>query len=180
MPHAPPTPGEDVELTSPAVDYSPATVPYNEAFENELMNAILHPSPDTRSRTPHSPPLINPTTLPIPLDSPLRVHPSPIPGVLLTHVNGYHTGGPGPAPTTVSQFAERFIEENGIQDAEQLERVVSEKVAGLLDTVKERMREREEAVRKNGEIRRQLEDLEVMRMTELRVQEKIKEGKRKG
>jgi hypothetical protein len=180
MVDGPLTPGEDPDPTSPAVEYSPATVPYNETFENQLMNAILHPSGNIHPRTPTSPPMINPTTLPVPLDSPLRVHPSPIPGVYLTHANGYHTGGPGPSPSTVSAFAERFIEEHGIQDAGQLERVVEDKVQELLEVVRERMQQREEAVRRTEEVKRELEDLEVQRMTEIRVQEKIKGAKKKG
>lgn len=179
MSNGPLTPGEDPEPTSPAIDYSPATLPYNEAFENQLMNAILYPSSYPGPHNTSSNPVINPTTLPVPLDSQLRTYSSSIPGVLLTHANGYHTGGPGPSPSTVSEYASRFIEEHGIQDAGQLERVVEEKVKELMDTVMERMREREEAVRKNEEIGKQLADLEVQRVTERRVQEKIKEERQK-
>jgi hypothetical protein len=185
MPTGPLTPAEDAEPTSPIIDYSPATVPYNEIFENDLMNAILYPETITSNTTdtikaPTSPPpMINPTTLPIPLSSPLRNYPSHIPGIRLTHPSGYHTGGPGPSAVTVGEFAERFIGERGIQDAGQLERNVEERIGELMEVVRGRMREREEAVRKNEEVRRQLEDLEVQRRTEIRVQEKIKEGRRK-
>lgn len=183
MSNGPLTPGEDPDPTAPAIDYSPATVAYNEAFENALMNAILYPSapanPAPRSSTDSTAPLIPPTTLPVALDSPLRTHISAIPGVKLTHHNGYHTGGPGPSPSTVNEFAARFIEEHGIQDAGQLERVVEEKIKGLMDIAREKMREREEAVRKNEEVGKMLADLEVQRKTEMRVQEKVKEEREK-
>ena len=134
MTDAPLTPGE--EPSSPIIDYSPAKVPYNEAFENELMNAMLYASPSD-ARTPlSSTPLINPTTLPVPLSSELRTYASPLPGVLLTHPNGYYTGGPGPNPSTVAEYAKKFIEENGIEDAGQLERVVEEKIREKLEEAK--------------------------------------------
>ncbi|KAF2020620.1 hypothetical protein BU24DRAFT_4287 [Aaosphaeria arxii CBS 175.79] len=181
MSHAPPTPGEEPEPTSPVIDYSPATVTYDERFENNLMHAILNPS-DTPSRTSGSPPLIDPTTLPVALDSPLRTHRSPIPGVLLTHANGYHTGGPGPAASIVNDFAEKFIKENDIQDVGQLERVVEEKIKDLMEVATERMREREEAIRKNEEVEKELKNLEIQRDTERRVEEKFKidRAKRRG
>jgi hypothetical protein len=177
--NGPLTPGEDPEPTAPVIDYLPATVPYNEAFENQLMNAILYPTEDPRSRTPVTPPIIPPTSLPIPLDSYLRTHRSPIAGVHLTHANGYHTGGPGPSPSTIDEYASRFIKEHGIQDGEQLQRVVEVKVNELMEVVRDRMREREDAVRRNEDVKKQLEDLEVQRSTERRVQEKIKEERRK-
>lgn len=178
--NAPLTPGEDAdtEPTSPVIDYSPATVTYNEAFENELMNAILYPPADQGPRTPlASTPIINPTTLPVPLSSHLRTYASHIPGVLLTHKNGYHTGGPGPSPSTVSEFAKKFIEEHGIEDAGQLERVREEKIKEKLELVKERMREREEAANRNKIVERDLENLQMERAAELRVAEKIKVGR---
>ncbi|KAF1958359.1 hypothetical protein CC80DRAFT_408795 [Byssothecium circinans] len=178
MTNAPLTPAED-EPTSPLIDYSPATVPYNEAFENELMNALLH-APELTPRTPLLPtPMVNPTTLPIPLSSKLRTYPSPLPGVRLTHPNGYYTGGPGPNPSTVAEFAKKFIEEYGIEDAGQLERVVEEKIREKMEEVKERMRDREEAVTRNRGVERELEDLKMQRAMELEVAEKIKGGNKR-
>jgi hypothetical protein len=179
MTNAPLTPGEDDEPTSPVIDYSPATVPYNEAFENSLMNAILYSSSST-PQTPISPtPMINPTTLPVPLSSHLRTYPSQLPGVLLTHPSGYHTGGPGPNPSTVAEFAKKFIEEYGIEDAEQLERVVEEKIREKLEEVADRMRDREEAVNRNRDVERELEELKMQRAAELTVAEKIKGGNKR-
>ncbi|KAF2194945.1 hypothetical protein K469DRAFT_722340 [Zopfia rhizophila CBS 207.26] len=177
---APLTPGEEPEPTSPTIDYSPATVTYDETFENNLMNAILRPPANPPHRSPSSSsPHISPTALPVPLNSALRIHPSPIPGVLLTHSNGYHTGGPGPSPSTVTDFASQFIAEHNIQDAGELERVVEEKIKDRLEVVRERMREREEAVKKNEGVNRQLEDLEVQRSAEVRVEEMVKRGREK-
>lgn len=181
MSNAPLTPGEeaDAEPTSPVIDFSPATVAYDEAFENELMTAILYSS-GTAPRTPlDSTPIINPTMLPTPLSSHLRTHQSPIPGVLLTHANGYHTGGPGPSPSTVAEFARKFISEHGIEDAGQLERIVEEKIKEKMELVKERMRDREEAVNRNRGVERELEELQMQRAAELSVAEKLK-GAKKG
>jgi hypothetical protein len=180
MSNAPPTPGEDNDNTSPTIDYSPATVPYNEDFENKLMKAILYPSNNASGqKSSDETLLIPPSALPVPLNSPLRSHPSPIPGLLLTHPHGYHTGGPGPAPSTLDEFAKQFIEEHSIEDAGQLERVVEEKIREKMEIVRERMREREEAVKKNESVNRQLEDLEVQRSAEVKVVEMLQREKEK-
>ncbi|KAF2788198.1 hypothetical protein K505DRAFT_353362 [Melanomma pulvis-pyrius CBS 109.77] len=191
-PNAPLTPGDDQDPspTAPVIDYSPPTVPYNAVFENALMTAILYPSDNnppapprqqTSDTNPNSDSTlhIDPTTLPVPLTSPLRTHPSPIPGVLLTHANGYHTGGPGPTPSSVAEFAEKFIKDHGIEDAGQLERVVEAKIQEMMEIVRERMREREKAVKHNEGIERELSNLEELRNVERRVAERIKEGRRK-
>lgn len=168
----------DPEPASPVPDFSPATVPYNEDFENALMTAILYNTSAPEPLPPVSPaPVINPTTLPIPVDSPLRTYASPIPGIRLTHVNGYHTGGPGPTPETVAEFARKFIESEGVEDAGQLERVVEERIREKMEVVRERMREREEAVTRNRNIQRELEELNMLRAAELSVAEKIKGGR---
>ncbi|KAF1996532.1 hypothetical protein P154DRAFT_311598 [Amniculicola lignicola CBS 123094] len=179
MSQAPLTPGEelDPEPASPSIDYSPATVPYDEAFENQLMHAILHPSSHP-PRTPSSEhPQIAPACLPVPLNSHIRTHPSPIPGVLLTHPNGYHTGGPGPSPSTVRDYADEFIKRHGIEDAEHLQKVVEEEIRKRMEEVKERMREREEAVRKNEEVNKSLLEKEMQRGVEVRIHEKIRKAK---
>lgn len=182
MTNAPPTPDEDVdadgELTSPVIDYSPATVTYNEQFENALMTAVLSSeTPTPRSPLPETP-IVNPTLLPVPLTSSLRTYASPIPGVLLTHQNGYHTGGPGPSPGSIDDFAKKFIEEEGIVDKEGLEAAVKRAIEERLGVVRERMKEREEAVKRNKGVERELEDLRVQRAAEVSVQEKLKGMKR--
>lgn len=185
MPNAPLTPDADndaegspesprAELTSPVIDYSPATIPYSEAFENALMSAVVENEP-VAPRTPLSSiPVINPTTLPVPLDSPLRTYASPIPGVLLTHKNGYHTGGPGPSPTSIEEFARKFIAEEGIVDRQSLESAVQRAIEERMGDVRRRMEKREEAFRKNRAVERELEDLRVQRAAEVSVQEKLK------
>ncbi|KAF1945735.1 hypothetical protein EJ02DRAFT_451151 [Clathrospora elynae] len=180
MSNAPLTPRDEPELTSPMIDFSPATVPYDETFENNLMDLILNPPPPTHNshRTPsRETPMISASQLPIPLSSHLRTHPSPIPGLYVTNVNGYHTGGPGPSPHTIQDFADRFIEEHGIEDAGQLERVAEEVVKRKMEEVRERMEKRREVVDRNRGIERELEDLRLQRAAEMRVMEKLK-GKR--
>lgn len=179
MPNAPLTPAHESELTSPVVDFSPSTVPYNEAFENSLMELILSPQNANQPRTPsHETHMIPASSLPIPLSSPMRTHPSAVPGLHVTQPNGYHTGGPGPSPHTIADFAEQFVREQGVEDAGQLERVVEDLIREKMGVVRERMEKRKEAVEKNKGIERELEDLRLQRSAELRVMEKVKGGKR--
>ncbi|KAF1925576.1 uncharacterized protein M421DRAFT_69708 [Didymella exigua CBS 183.55] len=172
-----PTPGLSSSPTSPVIDYSPHTVPYNEDFENELMAIILHAPPATspRRRT-DEPPMISAADLPIALTSHLRTHPSPIPGLLLTHANGYHTGGIGPSAHAVRAFALRFVAERDIApgDVKALQRAVDAEVQSRLEEVRRRMRTREKAVRANDRVRRELDDLRLQRQAELRVLERMK------
>lgn len=172
-----PTPGLSSSPTSPVIDYSPHTVPYNEEFENDVMNAILHGPPPTSPRCKtEAPPMISAADLPIPLASHLRTHPSPIPGILLTHAHGYHTGGIGPSAHVVSEFAQRFVSDRDIApgDVSALERAVELEVQARLDEVRSRMKRREKAVRENERVRRELEDLRLQRQAELRVLERMK------
>ncbi|KAF3038440.1 hypothetical protein E8E11_006587 [Didymella keratinophila] len=175
-----PTPGLSSSPTSPVIDYSPHTVPYNEDFENDLMRAILHGSPSTSPRRKtEEPPMISAADLPIAVTSHLRTHASPIPGLFLTHEHGYHTGGIGPSAHVVSEFAQQFIGEREIApgDVRALERAVEVEVQGRLEEVRSRMKRREKAVRENERVRRELEDLRLQRQAELRVLERMK-GKR--
>ncbi|KAF1842997.1 uncharacterized protein K460DRAFT_287417 [Cucurbitaria berberidis CBS 394.84] len=179
MSNAPLTPGDEPEPQNPVVDFSPATVPYDENFENSLMEVILNPPENDLSRTPsRQPHMIPASQLPIPLSSHLRTHTSPIPGLYLTHPNGYHTGGPAPASHTVRDFADKFIQEHGIEDAGQLERVVEDVIREKTKEASERMERRSEAVERNRTVERELEDLRLQRSAELRVMERVKGGKR--
>jgi hypothetical protein len=186
MSNAPLTPSEDASPTAgeppsaqPVVDFSPATVPYNEDFENDLMNLILHPPATHTTPAPISPPMIPASSLPIPLTSPLRTHASPIPGLNLTHPNGYHTGGPGPSTATVRAFVEKVMSEHDVidGDVEGVRRIVQGMLEEKKDELRERMEERERAVRRNKEIDDELEKLRLQRDAEVRVLEKMK-GKR--
>jgi hypothetical protein len=166
--------------SQPVVDFSPATVPYNQTFENDLMNLILHPPENPSHPSPlRETPMIPASQLPVPLNSPQRTHPSPIPGLYLTHKNGYHTGGPGPALEIIRDFEEKLCAEHGIMNGDreevklQAQRLIQEKI----EEVKERMEEREKAVKKNREVDEELEKLRLQRDAEVRVLERLK-GKR--
>jgi hypothetical protein len=179
MSNAPLTPRDEPELTSPMVDFSPATVPYNEAFENDLMDLLLNPPSHTPQRTPaREIPTVPASQLPIPLSSHQRTYTSAIPGLYVTHRNGYHTGGPAPSPHSIEEFAERFIQEHEIEDAGQLERVVEDVIRRRLEECRERMERRRQVVERNRGVERELEDLRLQRSAELRVMERVK-GKRR-
>lgn len=173
-----PTPGLSSSPTSPVIDYSPHTVPYNEAFENDLMAAILHapPPPSPRPSTAAQQPIISAADLPIPVASPLRAHPSPVPGLLLTHANGYHTGGIGPSARVVAEFGGRFIADKRVApgDGAALESAIEAGVQSRLEIVRSRLRRREKAVRDNERVRRELDDLRLQRQAEIRVLERLK------
>ncbi|KAH7392086.1 hypothetical protein DE146DRAFT_698866 [Phaeosphaeria sp. MPI-PUGE-AT-0046c] len=186
MSHAPLTPIDSASPTSPqpqpVVDFSPATVPYNESFENSLMELILNPSNTNEpppSASASDPPMIPASQLPIPLSSPLRTHPSPVPGLHLTHPNGYHTGGPGPSTSTMQAYAEKLAAEHGMDasDAEAVKKVARTLLEEKIGDARARMGEREKAVRKNREVDEELEKLRLQRDAEVRVLEKMK-GKR--
>jgi phosphoribosyl 1,2-cyclic phosphodiesterase len=121
--------------------------------------------------------MISASDLPIAVNSHLRNHTSPIPGLLLTHEHGYHTGGIGPSAHIIEGFAQRFIAEREIKDVRALESAVAEEMERKIDEVRRRMGEREEAVEKNRAVERELGDLKLQRQAELRVMEKMK-GKR--
>ncbi|KAH8719216.1 hypothetical protein GQ44DRAFT_730130 [Phaeosphaeriaceae sp. PMI808] len=185
MSNAPLTPIESASPSSipqsqPTVDFSPATVPYNEDFENALMDLILHPPSPLPNPPPaqDTTPMIPASQLPIPVSSPLRTHTSPIPGLHLTHANGYHTGGPGPAPETIRAFADKFISEHGIRDVDELRRVIGEEMSARKAQAKSRMLERERALTRNKEVEDELSKLRLQREDEVRVLEKMKSGKR--
>ncbi|OCL08384.1 hypothetical protein AOQ84DRAFT_354507 [Glonium stellatum] len=182
MSHQPLTPMDEPhqEPTSHQ-NYTPHDLPYSESFENSLMRAILYSSPRNSRSMPspsHPLPSISLSSLPLPLTSPLRKHPSPIPNLLLTHPAGYYTGGPGPSPDIIAEFTSRFVESNNIKSKEELERKVDETIQERLGEVRERMKKREEAVRRNEEVKREIEKLEAQRKTEETVLEKIRSGKR--
>jgi hypothetical protein len=97
----------------------------------------------------------------------------------LTHANGYHTGGPGPTTETVRAFAEKVMSEHGVRDGdvEELRRVAQVLMEEKKAELRERMAEREKAVKRNREIEDELEKLRLQRDAEVRVLEKMK-GKR--
>ncbi|KAF2738832.1 hypothetical protein EJ04DRAFT_27680 [Polyplosphaeria fusca] len=180
MSNAPLTPVDDPEPTAPVIDYSLAAVPYNEAYENDLMKAILYPSSKTPAQPPSNPPPhIAPTSLPVPLDSPLRTYPSAVPGIFLTHENGHFTGGPGLTPAAKAEYSKRFIAEHNIKTAEELERVRAQLIAQKIEEAKARARAREAAIRKNAEIDKRIQELEVQRSAEMRVAERVKQDKQR-
>ena len=141
------------------------------------MLTILSPGPhNSRSLPSPSQPLpsISPSSLPLPLTSPLRKYPSPIPNLLLTHPAGYHTGGPGPSAGTIAEFTSRFVEDNNIKSKEELERKVDETMKERLDEVRERMKKRKEMFQRNEVVTKKIKLLEAQRRVEEKIEEKIR------
>ncbi|KAF2805122.1 uncharacterized protein BDZ99DRAFT_574736 [Mytilinidion resinicola] len=166
---------------TPADDFStlPHSLPYDEAFENDLMHAILDPS--SQALPPLSAceqlPDVPMPRLPIPLNSPHRIHPSRFPALRLTHPHGYHTGGLGPSPTVAAEYAENFIAVKGIAQPEELRRKVDEAIEERAREVVERMQKRKEALKENENTRKKIAALEASRRAEERVEERIRAGR---
>lgn len=180
----------------------PNSLPYSEEFENDLMNLILHP--DSPISKPAVERAVD-AEFPVPLYSPARtvgtggvLHPElPIP---LTHMGGWWTGGPGPgtssagpaadAPPPPSQeevdaqraFVNDFIQTNlprlnARTTPATVEGKIAEEVERLVSDVKERMHRREEAVKNNERVEKELEMLKLQRETEKRVWERMRGAK---
>jgi len=179
MSQAPLTPAEEPSPhpTQAQPDMPPSSLSYSEAFENDLMDAILMPS-----REQPSPPTsaydqslqIMLSHLPIPLDSPLRTHPSTFPGLRLTHPHGYHTGGLGPSPEATVAFAEKFIAENGIKRPEELKSMIDQAIDERAREVMGRMQKREAAFNANKKQQKEIARLQASRRDEERLAEKFR------
>ncbi|KAF2503326.1 hypothetical protein BU16DRAFT_521910 [Lophium mytilinum] len=163
---------------TPADDFStlPHSLPYNEAFENDLMHAILEPTlqslpPLSACEQLPDAPMPN---LPVPLDSVHRIHPSRFPALRLTHQHGYHTGGLGPSPTVAAVYAENFIAVKGIVQPDELRRRVDEAIEERAREAVERMQKRKEALKENENTRKQIAALVASRKAEERVEERIR------
>lgn len=181
----------------------PSDVPYSEEFENDLMKLILRGEEAApKSAVDHAADI----NFPIPLYSPARtasgggvLHAElPVP---LTHLGGWWTGGPGPGtsagaatdpPSDQSSeeieaqraFVNDFIQThlprlNSRTSTATVDAKITEEVERLINEVKDRMRKREEAVKNNEKVKKELEMLRLQRETEKKVWERMR-GSRGG
>jgi hypothetical protein len=108
----------------------------------------------------------------------LRTHPSPVPGILLTHENGQITGGPGPTPTAINEFVQNIMAKYADNTAEEFEKLKERLMSEAMEEIKKRAAAREDAIRHNSEIDKQIRDLEAQREAERRVAERLKQRRR--
>ncbi|KAK6438507.1 hypothetical protein LTR95_005291 [Oleoguttula sp. CCFEE 5521] len=172
--------------------YVPHDLPYNEAYENAIMQITLRPDPNAKRGIRVIPegsseqaqegvsvgaadiaweslPIIAEADLPLLLDDPRRIYASQVPGILLTHPGGYHEGGPGLDPE-MDTFAEDFTSRHGdVQDAVQLRAAKDKDVKANLELLKKQMLDRQKAVEHNAKIHSQLKALTEQHELELKL-----------
>ncbi len=198
-------PAPPIEDT-PAKGYGswvPHDLPYNEDFENSLIDIVLDgPSDpnDTGIRAIHEDsdeaPVegvsvrsqdIDRTTLPdltehdapIPLTDPRRIYAGHIPGIKLTHPYGWVEGGP-PLDPGMDTFSEDFLSQHtNITNAEQLQQAIQKEVETNMEELKKRLRARRKAKEANEQIRRDLRNLNEQHDMEMRLHQRMQDDQRK-
>ena len=196
MSHAPTTPKSNTPDDGTYASHLPRDVPYAASFEDAVQAVVLGPqstktgirilpADDPQEDQPgvavHSTsidrssfPEIPFSELPLALDDPRRIYASPVPGVNLTHPEGYLEGGAGIAPGE-DEFARHFIVEHRIRNATQLRSVVDREIKVNQTLLKERMEARAEAQVKNKRIEREIATLTDQMDMETRVLNKARE-----
>ncbi|KAK3674757.1 hypothetical protein LTR78_005479 [Recurvomyces mirabilis] len=128
-------------------------------------------------------PTITEDELPLPINDPRRIFSSPIAGLNLTHPNGYLEGGPGLHPN-LDTFTDDFLSNHTPRnhrssthhnDPTVLRAAVDAEIQSSIALLKQRMRERGEAKRKNDEVEKKLRELRQGHDMELRVHNKMAE-----
>jgi hypothetical protein len=164
---------------------------YDAAFEDSVMRIVLNPPPADGVillNDGDDPPVgsgsvlrtavdlerirtFATSELPLPLDHPLRVYRSSVPGIRLTHPGGELEGGEGPGMSTSERasFARELIEDNRLRSATQFWRIVENEKREALKELEEKMRARQDAIRKNELLESQLDVLKEQRDIEVRV-----------
>ncbi|KAK4554823.1 hypothetical protein LTR86_007971 [Recurvomyces mirabilis] len=128
-------------------------------------------------------PTITESDLPLPINDPRRIFESPIKGLKLTHPHGYLEGGPGLDPN-LDTFTDDFLSNHTPRnhrssthhnDPTVLRAAVDAEIQSSITLLKQRMRERGEAKRKNDEVEKKLRELRQEHDMELRVHNKMAE-----
>ncbi|KAF2834484.1 hypothetical protein M501DRAFT_983988 [Patellaria atrata CBS 101060] len=169
-------------------------LPYDAAFENAIMEAILQPPaqngiilvphpidspiPQTVSVTSINPstlPILPASTLPLPLHDPRRIYRSPIPGVRLTHPGGRLEGGAGSSYAEAEAWAKDFARRHRCRTREDVARAAREEIRVQMAVLKERMKERKERAEENERVSKEVEQLEAQREVEVKIERKMRE-----
>lgn len=196
---SPPLPQDD----APAKGYGswvPHDLPYSVDFEDSLITAILdaansHPGirviPEDSDEKPvegksvrfrdidlETLPVLSESDLPIPLSDPRRIYAGPIPGVKLTHPNGWTEGGPSLDPN-LDTFADDFLLNHpNVTTVELLRAAVRKEVDANMELMRERLRARQKAKARNEQFAKQIKLLTDQHEFEMRLQQKKQEEKK--
>lgn len=177
LPVSPP-PEEDstpAPAPAPAIDpWQAPDIPYSESFEDSVMNTVLDPNANTRqpvylSNPDTPPPVLSSTELPLPLHDYRRAYPSTIPGILLPHPTSTLHGATGPSEEQLLGLAQALVEKRGIRNEAQLKHWLDTEEAQQRAELMKRMRRRQEAIRINEHVAREVRTLDTQRDFERKV-----------
>ncbi|KAK5109185.1 hypothetical protein LTR62_007270 [Meristemomyces frigidus] len=199
-PSARPTPPRENDGNNTYVNYVPHDLAYSRDFEDELLQAVLHPTntdpglriiPLDSTEQPENGisvrvsdisiaglPSVTEDELPLLLSDARRVFQSSIPGVKLTHPGGYLEGGPGLDPN-MDTFADDFLHthrRSNAGDVATLRTALDREVSSSIEELKQRLRAREQARWKNEQIEKELRGLEEEHDMELKIHNKMAEN----
>jgi hypothetical protein len=194
MPSPPPSPPRPPVAKEPYI--SPRTLPYSEAFENSLMNLILHgttPAPSASTDTLPDATDSGGVGEAVPLGSSMRTYEPENEayrnlGIKLTHPGGSYTGGPGPGPAYVEspsegqvdeeqrEFVLEFLKRNNVKTEAQLKKAVNDEIERKIKEIRERMRQREEALKNNEKVQNELKNLVDGVERERKIAEQMRKG----
>lgn len=190
---------QDSEEESTHATWLPRDIRYDEAFENSVKEIVENPpsgptgirlllddsaedpepgvSVRIRDVKARDLPTIRFGDLPLPLDDSRRKFASPIPGINLTHPGGYLEGGPGFSPED-DEFANLFMAQHEIRDADHLRETLEGEIASCRELVEERMKDREDALQHNARIEKEIKTLMDQREMEVKIETRMKEEAR--
>lgn len=195
-----PTPPQEEQPSGAYASYVPHDLKYSADFEDEIMQAVLNPPsddngiriiPDDSNEIPvegvsvkagaislQSLPVIAEDELPLPLNDSRRIFASHVPGVRLTHPGGYLEGGPGLEPD-MDTFPEDFFNNNaGVMNATSLRAAVRKDIDASKEMLYERMRKRQDAIKHNERIERELKKMQEEHSMEMNIHRKMAEQRR--
>ena len=168
-------PPEEESTPAPAVEpWQAPDIPYSESFEDSVMNTVLDPNSNSRKpvylpNPDATPPVISTTELPLPLHDYRRTYPSPIPGILLPHPTSTLHGAAGPSEEQLLTLAQQLVEKHGIRNEAQLKHWLDAEEAQQRAELMKRMRRRQEAIRINEHVVREVRTLDTQRDVERKV-----------
>lgn len=159
-----------------------ANPPYSESLENALAHAILNP-PVNAGIEPFDHGVnveavdIAKEDLPLALDHASRIYRSRIPCILLTHPLGSYLGGAGPSPdSSETQSAlQQFLAKHNVTSTSQFHNLVNKEIEIKIEEIRSAAQARKEAMEKNAQIDREIEQLTAQSEMEVRVMRRKRE-----